>query len=152
MKIIIYSVIITAILAVAGSVFVGIQTFDGTVTDQPYEKGLAWDEMEKKRSDLGWSYRLENDTLKTGRNELQIALFDKEGSPLHASSVHVKISRPSTDRYDKTFTMVQTGLNQYTAIADFSLYGNWVIIVHVSQGKENLPIKNIFYVEEGERT
>jgi hypothetical protein len=48
--------------------------------------------------------------------------------------------------------MGQTGLNQYTAIADFSLYGNWVIIVHVSQGKENLPIKNIFYVEEGERT
>ena len=47
MKLIIYISVIAAFLAVAGAVFVGIQTFDGTVTDQPYEKGLAWDEREK---------------------------------------------------------------------------------------------------------
>ena len=150
MKLLIYSVVFIAILAIGGTVFVGIQTFDGTVTDQPYEKGLAWDEREKKKRDLGWSYSLENTALKTGKNELHVTLFDKEGNPLNASSVIVQISRPSTDRHDKTFNTVKTGQNRYSALVDFSLYGNWVIIVHVSQGKESLPIENIFYIEKGE--
>jgi len=151
MKFIIYISVFAAILAVAGSVFVGIQTFDGTVTDHPYETGLAWDEIEKKRGELGWSYRLENGPLKTGRNELQITLFDKEGNPLQASAVRMEISRPSTDRYDKTYYMTHTGQNRYSTVAHFPLYGNWGIIVHVSQGKNRLPIKNIYYLEKGEQ-
>jgi len=150
MKLIIYIFVIAAFLAVAGSVFVGIQTFDGTVTDQPYEKGLAWDEIEKNKLELGWSYNLENATLKTGKNKLHITLFDKAGNPLNASSVTVQISRPSTNRYDNTFNTVKSGKNRYSALVNFALYGKWVIIVHVSQGKESLPIENIFYIEKGE--
>lgn len=53
MKILISIVIILGLAAVAGSVIVGVKSFDGTVTSNPYEKGLMWDQARKEKAALG---------------------------------------------------------------------------------------------------
>ena len=90
MKAIIIFSVIAALTAVAGTIVVGINTFDGTVTEHPYEKGLEWDRLNEIKAELGWECDIKNSVVKTGINELIIELNDKSGLPLDASEVSIR--------------------------------------------------------------
>jgi nitrogen fixation protein FixH len=148
MKVLIGFVTLTAILAVAGSFIVGIKNFDGTVSERPYEEGLLWDEVLRKKASLGWSVDIEKKRFTTGSNDITIAILNKLRQPLKNADISVMISRPSTTVYDRDVQVVKSGEGLYRANIDFPLFGYWYITTEVSQERERLPFKKRIFVEK----
>ena len=148
MKAIIIFSTIAALTAVAGTIVVGINTFDGTVTEHPYEKGLEWDRLEKIKADLGWTCNIQNSTLKTGNNDLILELNNKKGLPLDASAVSVKVSRSSTDAYDKNYNTEKVRKGIFKVNADFPLFGYWDMTIKVTKDTDYLELKRSIYIKK----
>jgi len=146
MKAIIIFSVIAVLTAVAGTIVVGINTFEGTVTEHPYEKGLEWDRLEKNKADLGWTCIIKNNSFKMGGNDLVLELKDKNGHILNASDVLIKISRPSSGHYDKQYNadMVRQGI--FKAKTDFPLFGYWDLKIMVAKDSEHVTIEKSIYV------
>ena len=125
MKSIIIFSIIAALTAVAGTIVVGINTFDGTVAEHPYERGLEWDRLQEKKAELGWTFNINNHNMKTGRSDIIFKLNDKRGLPLDASNVSVAISRPSTNAYNKHYETKKLRHGTFKATPHFPLFGYW---------------------------
>jgi nitrogen fixation protein FixH len=149
MKSIIIFAVITAVLAVGGSIYVGVRTFDDTVTENPYEEGLAWDDMHRKKESLGWQVRIENSTLVTGDNDMVISVKDKYGKPLADAGISLIMSRPGTSENDKYFYNVKFKDGLYRSSVNFPLYGYWSVRIEISQEGERIPYEKRIYVEKG---
>ena len=97
------------VIAMVDAVFVtfAIKTRPGTVTEQAYEKGLAYnatlDAAEKQKA-LGWT-----DVTTYEDGILSFTLKDKDGKPLSGAEVTAKITRPVAEGYDSTVKLAQTG-------------------------------------------
>jgi nitrogen fixation protein FixH len=127
---------------------VGIKNFDGTVSERPYEEGLLWDEVLRKKASLGWSVDIEKKRFTTGSNDITIAILNKLRQPLKNADISVMISRPSTTVYDRDVQVVKSGEGLYRANIDFPLFGYWYITTEVSQERERLPFKKRIFVEK----
>ncbi|MDO8282104.1 MAG: FixH family protein [Thermodesulfovibrionia bacterium] len=149
MKTIIIVSAIFAMLAVAGAIFVGIESFDGTVTSNPYEEGLRWDEVRKIKSELGWGFDMHGDKLTAGENNITITLVEKDGSPLDASSVSVMLSRPSTSSYDSRYELVKVKEGTFRLDIEFPLYGYWDIKADVIKSTDKVIFEKRVFVEKG---
>ncbi len=148
MKTLIVIVSIIGLSAVAGSIFVGVKSFDGIVTEHPYEKGLAWDETRNKEKALGWSVDIGNGKFATGYNDVVLSVFDKHGKSHPGASVSITISRPSTPAYDMNYAVERIQDGSYRAAVDFPLHGNWDIDVDVSSGADKLLFKKRIFVDK----
>jgi len=149
MKTIITFVILAGLAAVAGSIIVGVKTFDGTVTANPYEKGLLWDDVQKRGNELGWSIDVRNDHFNLGKNDLTISVLDKAGRPLTGSAVSVMTGRAATSEYDRHVDAVPLNEGIFSAVVAFPLYGYWDITIDVSQNGDTLSFTKKVYVEQG---
>jgi nitrogen fixation protein FixH len=134
--IIILLVCVLALAATIGTIVIGSRSFEGTVVDNPYETGLAWDEQHRNRERLGWSVELQGSTYKTGQNDLIIDLRDKSGAPISDALVSVIVSRPSTRAFDRTYGTTALHNGRYRTMIDLPYYGNWSVVVEVSRNKE----------------
>lgn len=148
MKILIVLVSLMAVLAVAGAVIVGVQSFDGTVIENPYEEGLAWDSTERKRSELGWQVSLEDKVLKTGDNKVDITILDKAGKPVDVSEVVLTISRPSSANYDRKFGGVVDDKGTFSSQIDFPLYGYWDLKLALIKDGGSIELSERVFVEK----
>ena len=150
MKVLITAVIIVGIAAVGGSIIVGMISFDGTVTDHPYEKGLAWDDTQKKKDELGWKVEIHNREFITGDNEVFISVLDKNNKPLAVTEVTLYISRPATTTFSNYFDIMQVKDGMFSAHLKFPLFGYWDIGINVSSGGDTLLYKKrVFVKKEG---
>lgn len=145
MKALLIIVVLIAIAAVAGTIIVGMNTFDGTVTEKPYEQGLAYDAVRKEREASVWHVDITNPFFRVGRNDLIISVTDRDGKRLSDIDISLTISRPSSAAYDRTYKTAQTEEGQFKAETDLSLYGYWDAKIHVaSEGKHMTFEKQIF--------
>jgi nitrogen fixation protein FixH len=152
MKVLITVVIIAGLAAVAGSVFIGVKSFDGTVTDSPYEKGLLWDEIQNKKSELDWTIVLDKQKYTVGENAITISLFDNKNVPLKSKKITVARSRPASASYDKYFDAVKLTDGVYRVNADFPLYGQWDLkITIVKDDIDLLYEKRVFAKKSSKR-
>lgn len=129
--IVIISICVIALTATIGTIVVGQQTFEGIVTDNPYETGLAWDETQKRKAELGWTVKLSPARFKAGKNELLAEVLDKEGVRIAHAAVNMTISRPSTNKYDQTYGVVSLPDGRYKAMILLPLQGTWNVTVAV---------------------
>lgn len=150
MKAIILFSVFAALTAVAGTIVVGINTFDGTVTDHPYERGLEWEKLEQKKSELGWTCTIHNSFFKQGKNNLLFTLKNKDGQPLDASKIEIKITRPSTDTHDKLYAVQNRGSGMYASEAYFPLIGHWDLLFSVTKGSDHITIHKNIYIKKEE--
>ena len=148
MKTLIIIVTIAALAAVAGSVVVGIKSFDGTVTDRPYENGLLWDKVRNEKATLGWSAVIQNRRLRMGGNELLISVTNKDGTPLLNFNVDVLRSRPSSSDYDRHLRAVKLADGFYRVPVRFPLYGYWDLKINVRQGQRRVLFEERVFVEK----
>lgn len=139
---------LAALLAVGGAVYVGIQSFDGVVTDNPYEKGLRWDEEKKQEEDTGWSVDIRGGGFTTGENILQVSVRDRAGGPLPDAVVVATVSRPSTSEYDRDYPAVKLGNGLFQAPVSLPLYGYWDIKIHVAGSGHNAVYEKRIYAEK----
>jgi nitrogen fixation protein FixH len=148
------TIIIVCILALAatiGTIIVGTGNFEGIVVEKPYEAGLAWDEMNKRKTQLGWTVNLGKTPLRTGRNELQVAVFDGNNTLLADADVIVTLSRPSTRAYDKQYQTVRQADGSYQTSVDIPLYGNWDVLIDVVRNKDRAGFKIAIFADKGSR-
>lgn len=149
MKILIVLVSLLAVLAVAGAVIVGVQSFDGTVTENPYEKGLSWDTAERKRSELGWQIVFEDRALKTGDNKVNVLIHDKTGKPVTVPKVVLTISRPSTSDYDKKFIGFIDEKGIFSSQINFPVYGYWDLTFELFKDGDSIELRERVFVVKG---
>lgn len=149
MKTLIVIVCIIGLAAVAGSIIVGVESFDGIVTEHPYEQGLLWDEIRNKEKELGWQVDIQNREFITGDNDVLFSVLDKFGQGLAGSMTGVMISRPATTAYDKNFDTIRVKEGTFRSKINFPLYGYWDMALDVSMGGDNLLFKKRIFVNKG---
>lgn len=148
MKILIAIVVIIGISSVVGAIFVGVQSFDGIVTDHPYEKGLMWDEIRNKKNELGWIVEIGGRDFFTGDNEVEISMLDRNKHPLSVLKVTLRISRPSSATFDRDFDIIHVRDGVFTSRLNFPLVGYWDIGINISSGGDTLFFEKRVFVKK----
>lgn len=131
----------------AAMVTMAVRTHSGLVTDHPYEKGLAYNEVveaEKTQEKLGWKGVVELRHSREGGNLFAIffSLHDQNGNPITPTKSTATITRPTEQGMD--FTAELTG--KETPIT-FPAKGLWDVQVDASVGDKNFQQSKRIVVE-----
>lgn len=148
MRSVIVAIVLVSLLSVAVTIVVADRVFDGTVTKDPYEKGLLWDHVQKEKEDSGLSVSLNNDGFATGMNALSLDILDKTGGPLRKAAVSVTVSRPSTTAYDKTYTCANKADGSWRSEVDLPLYGYWDLEIRIIRGGSDILFEKQVYAKK----
>ena len=151
MKTLLILVAIIGIAAVLGAIVVGNSTFDGTVVDNPYESGLAYDAVQKEREGSGWIVAIVNPSGHVGKNDLMISVTDKDGRHVSATDVTLTISRPSSTVYDKTYTTIRTDAGLFRAEITLPLHGYWDAKIHITAEGKSITFERKFLAEQDKK-
>ena len=112
----------------AAMVTLAIRTHTGIVTEHPYEKGLAYNEVvqaEEKQQALGWK-----GTISYENGMLTFSLFDRAGKRIVPQQVNASISRPTQAGMDFSLTLASKPTPVH-----FPVKGLWEVRVDaVSEG------------------
>lgn len=103
-------------------VFVAIRTQTGLVTEQAYEKGLAFNKTLEKAAEQRKLGIIQKAEFKDGK--IIWHLQDKNENPLVAK-ITAHFYRPTHDGYDFEVDLKQTGNGMYEAAPRFPLPGAW---------------------------
>jgi nitrogen fixation protein FixH len=115
------------IFAVNGAlIYAAVSTHTGLVANEPYRKGLAYNERilaDERQALLGWSERLE-----VGRDgHLRLALAERDSGPVRGLRVQGVLGRAATSRHDINLAFVETAPGQYEAQGPQLAAGSWLI-------------------------
>ena len=135
------------VLAIMDGIFVTIatRTHTGVVTDEAYNRGLAYNETieaAEAQDALGWqsSVRLDD----TG---LVFEITDTVGKPLSGASVRAEISRPLEADQGQIVSLNEARPGVYSADIEFPADGQWDARVfltwqsHTYQTRERLIVR-----------
>lgn len=132
----IFLMVLVIVTATFGTIYIGSRTFDGVVEERPYETGLAWDEIQKRRERLGWFAAIEYADMQQGKNEIVITMTDRTRAPLEGATVDVTLSRPSTRDYDRIYPTTSLGGGRYRAMLEIPIPGLWDLKVGAIRGTD----------------
>jgi len=118
-------------------VYFAIDTFTGVTTENPYQEGLAYNEVLAARDaqrDLGWQGEVSY--LRSGGNPQQIAvtLKDRDGQPLSGLILDGSLRRPTHEGVDQPLSWRETAPGSYTAEVTLPELGNWDLLVTAHDG------------------
>ena len=135
------------VIAVLDGVFVtlAVTTHTGTVTELPYEQGMAYNKTLKKAADqqaLGWRASIEL----IDNKEVTVTLRDQAQRPLTGADIFVKITRPVQDGYDFELSLREMGGGVYSASTKFPLPGQWHIRIFVTWQEKPYQISRMIMV------
>lgn len=118
-----YFVLFFAVIAMVDGVFVyvAVTTQTGVVTEQAYEKGLAFNEtLEKAKSQPAL-----NDKVAYRDGVLRWTLANASKTPIVNADVTAKIVRPVQGGFDFDIVLQHKGAGIYEAVLDAPLPGQW---------------------------
>jgi len=142
MRLLILFVVITGILVILASIFIGIRTFEGTVIGDAYHEGLGWDETQERLK--RFEVEIRNRRFRRGDNRILLDI-KRDGLPYNEEDLKLLITRPSTDQYDREVEARRIGEGLYRAEVSFPVYGQWQIIIKT----RDVMIKEGIFVEKG---
>ncbi len=134
--------------AVIGAIVAGKYTFDGTVVDNPYEKGLLWDAEQKERESSGWNIDIQPPSPAVGWNEMGIHVRDRTGKSL-AAEVMLTVSRPSSKGFDRQYRALLTEKGSYAVQVDLPLYGYWDLDIRVTAEDKTILFHRTVFALKG---
>lgn len=116
------------ILAV-NSVFLytSLSTYTGVVSNEPYRKGLAYNERieaDKIQQALGWETNI---ALSSTGDALDIMINDRNGNPIGGLGLEGSIGRPATAAMDVVLDVKETAPGHYQAKFPTLMAGAWQI-------------------------
>lgn len=123
---IIFFLVLVAVQAVL--ITLATRTHRGLVTDHPYEKGLAYNEVVQaaaQQEALGWKDELTFSNGKTSQGVLRFLLRDASGVLLKPQSVTVQAMRPTQEGMDFTADMALDPSGKAQANVTFPVTGLW---------------------------
>ena len=129
-----------AIFAVNGVlIYAAVSTHTGLVANEPYRKGLAYNERilaDARQVELGWSERLE-----LGRDgHLMLALAEPDGRSVRGLRIQGVLGRAATNRHDVYLAFAETAPGQYEAQGPEIAAGSWLISLEARTGEGAQPI------------
>jgi len=148
MKTLLIMVVSIGLLVIVLSIIIGIRSFDGMVAQNPYERGLKWDETNKKKRELGLAIEIKNTNIHTGENNILFKIYRNNGSLYLSPSIRVFITRPSTNRYDAEVVAQKIKEGLYKAKINFPVYGYWYLVIKPEDYREAVEFKKEIFVEE----
>lgn len=151
MKLLLIIISIIGIGSVIGAIVVGIRTFDGTVVDKPYERGLSYDAVHHEKEASGWKLEMLNQSYTTGGNDILISVADINSRPITDVEVTAVISRPSSASYDRTYKAIATEKGLFKITADLPLYGYWDAKVQVTDRSRTILFEKTIFAEQGKK-
>jgi nitrogen fixation protein FixH len=107
-----------------------ITTHTGIVSNEPYRKGLHYNERiadDERQSKLGWT----DDVTIDRDGRVAIALVADQVRPVTGMKLVAQIGRPSTNRFDSRLNFRETAPGQYEAQAGLLEAGSWVVALEV---------------------
>lgn len=103
-----------------------IRTQTGVVTEESYEKGLAYDRtLKAQATQQSWNWH--DEIAVTDGNTVTFTLRDHNSTPVDNAQVKAQIIRPVSAGHDFEITLAPQGNGSYSAPADFPLKGEWHI-------------------------
>lgn len=104
-------------------VYFALSTHSGLVTDQAYERGLAYNRYLAEAEALaGYAGKLTLD-----RGALVFAFTDPHGARVAGASVTAEIVRPTQSGFDFSVPLVESALGRYEARPSFPRPGLWTV-------------------------
>jgi nitrogen fixation protein FixH len=131
MRIVLVIVSVIGFAAVIGAIVVGVMSFDGVVTENPYEKGIRWDSMRAERKGSGIEVDLLTEDMSVGKGRMEVMVTGRDGKP-YEGLVNLRISRPETESLDRSYKAEQESKGIYAADVEFPRHGYWEVTVEVS--------------------
>lgn len=110
------------LIVVVNGVFIttALSTHSGVITDRPYEKGLAYDDMLKE----AYAQPAIQQKAVFENNVLRWTLSDETGRPLDAN-VKARLVRPTDDNHDFEIILKKTGDGVYETSLNLPMRGRW---------------------------
>ena len=137
-----YFVLFFVVIAIVDGIMVtlAVRTHTGIVTENAYEKGLAYNKVvaaanHQKALGLKMTLAFEG-TAKAGTVKLTMA--DAQAAPLSGAKVELQITRPTQAGFDQTLTMVETEKGTYSVPAHLSMEGLWQLRAYIHHQGEAL--------------
>jgi nitrogen fixation protein FixH len=126
--------VLAILVAFFGSVFAvngvflyqALATNTGIVANEPYRKGLHYNERiaaQDAQNALGWAEAVQL----TPSGDLTLTLADGQGAPVTGIAFKAVVGRPATSAYDVTAKLVETQPGVYTAHVAGIAEGTWQV-------------------------
>ena len=129
------------VIVAVNAVFIttALKTHSGVVTKQPYEKGLAYDEIlqaAQNQPDLQQEAIYENGVLRW-------SLKTEDGQPLNAD-VSALLVRPVQGGYDYEAPLLKIGNGIYEAALELPMKGRWDALLKAQWNNSQYQIRYSF--------
>jgi nitrogen fixation protein FixH len=114
-------------------IYSALSTYSGGVTQEPYRKGLQYNERiaaAARQEQLGWQ-----DDARLEGQKLTLLMHDAAQSPVTGLGVSGIISRPSTDRQDLPVELREVQPGQYVVHFNALDAGAWIVELHAVEPK-----------------
>ncbi len=129
-----FFVVLTMVLGTL--VWIAEQNFPGTVTDKPYERGLAYNrtlQAAAAEQAMGWHGKVTLQPVADGYR-VRYELHGADGLPLPAATVQCWLYRPSNSKLDQKFALTVQPDGSYAAPVTLPAKGVWEIRLAANAG------------------
>lgn len=141
--------VLTILVAFFGTVFAvnawflgsAISTYSGIVANEPYRKGLAYNQRisaDERQAAMKWSTTLEA----TRSGDITFSAHGPDGQPITRLFVKGTIGRPSTQSFDHQLTFQEQSPGLYRASTGALHEGSWLIAI---EARGDSPTSEILY-------
>ncbi len=126
----------------------------GLVVDDYYKKGKTYlydqAQTQKDEARLGWDLQLDmpKTPLLNSSEPYLVRVVDNAGQAIEGAQAEFAAFRPAEYGNDFVLAMRDVGAGYYATDVNFSLPGNWDLIVTVQQGEDKLDIAKRIFVKD----
>ncbi|MEX2647677.1 MAG: FixH family protein [Alphaproteobacteria bacterium] len=109
-------------------VYLATSTFNGLVTENAYQEGVAFNRMLERADDqarTAWSVEPSFSAKGGMTGELTLVVATRDGAPLTGAVATVRFVRPIQEGYDFDASLASRGDGRYGATVTFPLPGLW---------------------------
>jgi nitrogen fixation protein FixH len=119
-------------------VYLALDTFTGVTTENPYQEGLAYNEVLAARDaqrGLGWQSQVAFGKAGAGAEVITVTLTDAGGAPLSGLTLAGSLRRPTHDGMDQALSWREEAPGEYSTAVALPRRGNWDLAVTADDGR-----------------
>jgi nitrogen fixation protein FixH len=129
------------LLPLAPMAYYAVHTLPGVVTENAYEKGIAYNKQiaaGSRAQALGWQGEITLEAApQSAEATVAYVLRDAQGQAISDAVVHVWLVRPAQGGMDSNFAMQAVGNGHYSAAVKLPEHGVWDVRVSATRAEEN---------------
>lgn len=138
----------TIVLVNAVMVTLALDTWSGLYEEQPYQKGLAYNQTiadARAQDGLGWHTRISSGGTAADFN-LALEVRDRAGHPVSERKVSAKLWRPVGEARVLVAALGDAGPGHYQADLRLPLAGNWEVEIVVAGPDRDYVVRERLWV------